>query len=178
MIKTAVFFDRDGIINDIVMRDEKVSSPRKLQEFQIRSDFEQFYSYVARQTDLLFVVSNQPDIARKLMRSEDLDEMNALLLSRFSFKEILYCLHDDSHACQCRKPKPGMLLSAMSSYGIQADEAIIIGDSYKDILAGQAAGLKTIYRRDSYNASISCEPDFVVTKLMEIVDLPPFRALS
>jgi D-glycero-D-manno-heptose 1,7-bisphosphate phosphatase len=170
-----IFLDRDGIINDVVMRDSGISSPRTLAEFRITDDFPQLYSQI-RDFDL-FVVSNQPDVSRNKLDEEVLNKFNELMGEQFNFREIIYCTHDDSHQCQCRKPKPGMILSTLAKYELDANEAIIIGDSYKDILAGQSAGIKTIYCRRSYNATISCKPDFVVHGLTEVLTLPCFSVL-
>src|SRR6185437_7759938 len=103
-----LFLDRDGVINEIVMRGDVVSSPRSLYEFNIRPEFEQFHEELQGRNLNLFVVSNQPDVSRRLLPESILADMTALL-DRFAFKEIVYCIHDDSHGCQCRKPKPGMI---------------------------------------------------------------------
>jgi D-glycero-D-manno-heptose 1,7-bisphosphate phosphatase len=174
-IKT-VFLDRDGIINQVVMRGSIVSSPRTVAEFQVTQDFPVLYESIR---DLrLFVVSNQPDVERGLLDVTALHEFAAILKNQFDFEEIIYCTHDDSAKCACRKPQPGMILATLKKHGLEPDEAVIIGDSYKDILAGQAAGIRTIYCLRSYNSSISCEPDFVVKGLQEIYALPLFAPLN
>lgn len=171
MINT-VFLDRDGIINEIVARGSIVSSPRSIAEFSFTSDFASLVPLITPRR--CFVVSNQPDVARGLLTKNVLAEIDDILRTRFDFTEIIYCTHDDADACDCRKPKPGMILSAVARHGLRVDEAVIIGDSYKDILAGRAAGIRTIYCRRSYNSTISCEPDFVVNGLAEIPALPLF----
>ena len=170
-IKT-VFLDRDGIINQVVMRGTIVSSPRSVAEFQLSEDFPTLYEHIHGLR--MFVVSNQPDVQRGLLSVTALDEFGEILAKQFNFAEIIYCTHDDSARCDCRKPKPGMILSRLHSHGLDADEAVIIGDSYKDILAGQAAGIRTIFCRRSYNSTISCKPDYVVNGLREIPTLPFF----
>jgi D-glycero-D-manno-heptose 1,7-bisphosphate phosphatase len=167
-----IFLDRDGIINDVVMRDSGISSPRALSEFRITEDFPLLYHRISKLN--LFVVTNQPDVSRKLLDEDILKKFHDSLLAQFEFREILYCPHDDRHGCDCRKPKPGMILSALEKYGLNADESAIIGDSHKDILAGQAAGITTFYCRRSYNLEISCKPDFVVDGLGELARLPDF----
>ena len=167
MIKN-IFLDRDGIINEVVMRDQAVSSPRTLEEFSIRSDFVLFYKQIKDQNYNLFVVSNQPDIARKKMTSETLDLMTQKLYSQFNFTEIVYCTHDDTDACFCRKPKPGMIISLTNKYNLRLDKSLIIGDSCKDIRAGQNARIRTILLRTSYNKNISCFADHRVTTLQKI----------
>lgn len=160
------------------MREGIVSSPRYLAEFSIRQDFLDFYKHIERMPLRIFVVSNQPDVSRGFICDGDLEEIVDAMNARFKFTEILHCIHDDRHLCDCRKPKPGMISSILSKYDLRRDEAIIIGDSYKDILAGKAAGIQTVYLQQPYNAKGSSEPDYVVNMLTEALALPPFLELS
>jgi D-glycero-D-manno-heptose 1,7-bisphosphate phosphatase len=174
VVKTikAIFFDRDGVINDVVVRGATVSSPRTFSEFHVLSEFASFFEQVAPMVAHTFVVSNQPDLSRKLLSLDEHNKINARLKEQFAFREIVYCHHDDSDQCQCRKPKPGMILELLSKYMLSPHECIIIGDRTKDILAGQAAGIKTILYRQSYNASVTCKPDFVVDSFSDVLSLP------
>jgi D-glycero-D-manno-heptose 1,7-bisphosphate phosphatase len=74
LIKT-IFLDRDGIINDVVLRDSKVESPRTVSEFKIRPEFINFYKEIDTGGFNLFVISNQPDIARNKMDIKELEIM-------------------------------------------------------------------------------------------------------
>jgi len=165
-----IFFDRDGVINDVIIRDDLVSSPRTAEEFKIREDFISVYRNLPATLNL-FVVSNQPDVARQSLPLGVLEHMHNQLLSKFTFKEIVYCLHDNVDNCLCRKPKPGMLTELLSKYSLQKSTAVIIGDSEKDILAGQAAGIKTIYFKQEHNPTARCNPDFVINKLVDILGI-------
>lgn len=173
MIKT-IFFDRDGIINEVVIRGGLTSSPRCLAEFELLPEFEELHRELVPLKLNMFVVSNQPDVSRELLRQEELDDMAALLKARFRFGEILHCVHDDYHLCSCRKPKPGMILSLLEKHALPAGECVMIGDSCKDILAGQAAGVTTIYVRRSYNSDARCKPDYSVSRLLDILSLGIF----
>jgi D-glycero-D-manno-heptose 1,7-bisphosphate phosphatase len=166
-IKT-IFFDRDGVINDVVIRDKVVASPRTKQELSVRADFLSFYKSLPHTELNLFVVSNQPDVARNLMSHDSLNEITAEITEHARFNEVRYCTHDNEDDCCCRKPKPGMIVELLEKYNLSADEAIIIGDSYKDILAGNAAGVGTVYLLGSYNASVRCEPNFTIRSLHDI----------
>jgi D-glycero-D-manno-heptose 1,7-bisphosphate phosphatase len=165
-----IFFDRDGVINDIVMRKSLVSAPRELSEFHIREDFVSLYQSLPP-TINLFVVSNQPDVARQLLPIHVLEQMHKRLQTRFSFKEILYCLHDNADNCHCRKPKPGMINDLLSKHKLTTDTALLIGDSEKDIVAGQTAGIKTVYFKQNHNPRPSCSPDFVIDKLSDMLKI-------
>ena len=165
-----VFLDRDGVINEVVMRDGQVSSPRVPEEFSIRQEFKDFHKQLSGQSLNFFVVSNQPDVSRNLLDPIDLDVMTALL-KQFKFRDIAYCIHDDSHNCQCRKPKPGMINSVLDKFKLAREESLIIGDSKKDIQAGQAASITTIYLKRSYNSTPECSPNYIVSTLAEAVGI-------
>ncbi|CAN5185105.1 HAD family hydrolase [soil metagenome] len=164
-----IFFDRDGVINDVVMREGLVSSPRTISEFQLRPDFIAAYQQICNFDLGMFVVSNQPDVSRELLSAESLNGMTAILDERFNFKEVVYCIHDNHHQCLCRKPKPGMLNYLVEKYDIDRAKAIFIGDSSKDVIAGAAAGIRTIYLRNLYSKLVDCQPDFIVDNLEQIV---------
>ncbi len=168
MIKN-IFLDRDGIINDVVLRDSKVESPRTVSEFKIRPEFINFYKEIDTGGFNLFVISNQPDIARNKMDIKELEMMTEQLNSNFSFKEISYCIHDDSDNCNCRKPKPGMIINLLDKYNLQKEESILVGDSSKDISAGKNAGIKTVVLQTDYNRDSDINSDFEVGSLTEII---------
>ena len=165
----AVFFDRDGVINEVVLRAGLVSSPRSLDEFRLRQDFVSAFNQISNFDCSTFVVSNQPDVSRGLLTEAALAEMTELLQASFKFKEVVYCLHDNQDQCLCRKPKPGMLNYLLQKYDIDRGRAIFVGDSSKDILAGSAAGIRTVYLRQVHNQLSGCQPDFVVDSLEEII---------
>ena len=82
MVKN-IFFDRDGIINEVVMRGDVVGSPRATSEFKIRPEFKEFYRRIRNSERNLFVISNQPDIARGLMTAHELDSITQSLREHF-----------------------------------------------------------------------------------------------
>ncbi|MBU1101984.1 MAG: HAD-IIIA family hydrolase [Bacteroidetes bacterium] len=167
-----IILDRDGVINEVVIRDSKVESPRCLSEYIIKEDFKRFHARIKGKDINLFVVSNQPDIARGKMHESELMEMNNLLLNSYSFKEIVYCIHDDIDSCDCRKPKPGMIDHLIKTYDLNRSEVIFIGDSWKDMEAGISAGIKTVFFTQEYNNPDEIKADYFVTSLLELIDLP------
>jgi len=164
-----LFLDRDGVINEVVIRNAVVASPRRLEEFQLRTDFTTFSRGIEDRDVRLFVVSNQPDIARGLMDRADLQAITRCLSDQFKFSEILYCDHDDADGCHCRKPKPGMITYLLDKFGLIASESLIVGDSGKDIMAGKAAGIKTVLLRTAYNRELKVQPDYQVSSLWELI---------
>ena len=163
-----IFLDRDGIINKVVLRDKVIGSPRMLDEFKIRQDFFDFYEKLKDKKINIFIVSNQPDVSRKLMTKNALEDINKVLTKHFSFKEICYCTHDNHDNCPCRKPKPGLIINLLNKYSLKKEESCIIGDSYKDICAGKNAGIKTIFLKTKYNQQQICTPDFTIKSLGEV----------
>lgn len=170
MIKN-IFLDRDGIINNVVIRNSKVESPRNFKEFCVKDEFREFYDQVSLRDINLFVISNQPDISRGLMSENELNLMTDKLKLEFVFKEILYCKHDDKDDCYCRKPKPGMIIKIMEKHNLKADETIFIGDSWKDIDAGKNSNIRTVFLSQPYNASSKTEADLIINNLSEIFHL-------
>lgn len=166
-----LFFDRDGIINEVIFRDSRVESPRTFSEFKIRQEFIEFYNKIIKTGFNSFIISNQPDVQRNKMDIKELEMMTDQLNYSFNFKEISYCLHDDSDNCNCRKPKPGMITKLLEKYNLLKDESIFIGDSIKDVKAGLNAGIKTVLLRTNYNLNSDIHADYRINNLTEILKI-------
>ena len=161
----AIFFDRDGVINKPIMRNGSISSPRAFSEFELYDDFLEVYEQLRAFNLLTFVVSNQPDVQRKLLPESDLTQMTEKMQQAFDFTEIHHCPHSDEVQCECRKPKPGMITSMLAKYGLKPEQALILGDSEKDVLAGRAAQIATVLIRREHNAELRCSADHEVLNL-------------
>jgi len=149
-----IFLDRDGIINDVIIRGEVVSSPRLLSEFILRDDFIQFYEKLKNEK-VFYVVTNQPDIKRQLLSTDNLESMHKELETFNSIKEIAICAHDDDDSCNCRKPKPGMINNTIKKHKLVRKDCLMIGDSIKDIKAAYSAKINSVLLKTSYNRHIS-----------------------
>jgi D-glycero-D-manno-heptose 1,7-bisphosphate phosphatase len=141
----AVFLDRDGIINRAIVRDGKPFPPARLEELQILPGTVTALSLLSSAGYLLIGVTNQPDVARGTQSRQTVESFNALLRSQLPIHEIFVCYHDNGDHCNCRKPKPGLILEAAQKYGLDLSRSWMIGDRWKDIAAGQAVRLKTIF---------------------------------
>ena len=86
--------------------------------------------------------------------------------------KIYFCPHREENNCSCRKPKAGMLLQAKSEFNLDIAASFILGDTDKDILAGQTVGCRTIFIKNKFHehSLARCSPDFVVKSLP---DVPP-----
>lgn len=149
----AVFLDRDGVINCVVFRNGKPASPRSLAEFQLESDIERPLEHLRASGFRLFVVTNQPDIARGFLNLQTLEQFHRAVMDRFPIEDICVCPHDDRDCCQCRKPKPGTLTMLAEREGIELSQSFVIGDSWRDVQAARAVGCVAILLDRFYNRS-------------------------
>ena len=141
----AVFLDRDGIISRAVVRDGRPYPPDRLEEFEILPGASASLPALATSGYVLIGITNQPDVARGTQSRQAVETFNTLILSKLPVREIFVCYHDNKDNCDCRKPKPGLILQAASKYNLDLSRSWMVGDRWKDIAAGQAAGLKTIF---------------------------------
>lgn len=165
----AIFLDRDGVINKTILCDGKPYSPRKFDEFVFNDGIREAVYKMKEFGYKVFVVSNQPDVARGVISQDVLNLMTEKMRFELPLDDIFICPHDDYHHCLCRKPKPGMLMEAVEKWEIDLSSSFIIGDTWKDMEAGRAAGCKTILLDAPYNQDAYC--DFRVESLSEAIDL-------
>jgi D-glycero-D-manno-heptose 1,7-bisphosphate phosphatase len=167
----AIFFDRDGVLCRAIVRDGRPYPPRKIGELTLEDGAQSALARLAPVVPLLFVVTNQPDVARGTLSREIAEELNAELLKRLPITRIYTCYHDDSDGCSCRKPLPGALLEAADEYGVDLRASFMLGDRWRDIEAGAAAGCTTVLiQKDYAERRPRCEPDIVVRSITEAVD--------
>src|ERR1043166_9765652 len=114
----AVFLDRDGVLNEVTVRDGKPYSPDSLADLVIVPDAADALALLRRHGFRLVMVTNQPDIVRGKISREEVMRMNHYLCSRLPIDAIEVCERDAEDNCDCRKPKPGMLIRAASRDGI------------------------------------------------------------
>jgi D-glycero-D-manno-heptose 1,7-bisphosphate phosphatase len=99
---------------------------------------------------LLIVVTNQPDVGRGTQSREAVEEMNRALAAVLPLDEFVVCFHDGHEPCACRKPAPGMVLEAAARHEIDLTRSFLIGDRWRDIDCGHAAGVRTVWIDRAY----------------------------
>ena len=169
MAHKSVFLDRDGVINKVLLRDGEPTAPRRFAEFEIEAGVEQALGRLRRAGYRLFVVTNQPDLARGYLPADALRMMTEKLMETLDIDAIKVCPHDDHDGCACRKPQPGMLLELAREHDLALAESYMIGDTWKDAVAAQAAGCKSIMLDRPYNRDDPA--DRRVANLGEAVEL-------
>jgi D-glycero-D-manno-heptose 1,7-bisphosphate phosphatase len=162
----AVFLDRDGVLNEAIIRDGKPYPPRDLNEFVITTDARAALEVLKREGFLLIVVTNQPDVARGKANRADVDKINARLADMLPLDAIEVCEHDDKEQCDCRKPKPGMLLRAQERFRVDLTRSFMVGDRWRDVEAGRRAGCRTILIGDGYGETFPFAPTVKVASLL------------
>jgi D-glycero-D-manno-heptose 1,7-bisphosphate phosphatase len=160
----AVFLDRDGVISKVILKDGIPFSARKFEEFKLFTHVQEVLEGLKEQGFLNIIITNQPDIARGLMCQKELKKMHDLVRKSLPVDDIVVCPHDDSDNCNCRKPKCGMLLYEANKKNIDLANSFIIGDQWKDIEAGKAAGCTTVLIDYPYNQNVAS--DFRVKDLV------------
>jgi D-glycero-D-manno-heptose 1,7-bisphosphate phosphatase len=164
-VRPAVFLDRDGVLNEAIMRNGKPDSPRDSSELIIPQGACGALEELKREGFLLIVVTNQPNITRGKVTRADVDRLNAQLAAVLPLDSIEVCEHDDQDQCKCRKPKPGMILRAQENFGVNLGLSFMVGDRWRDIEAGRRAGCRTILIGDGYGENFPCAPTIKVASL-------------
>ena len=169
--RRAVFLDRDGVLNQPVLRNGTPHPPDTVDELEIIPGAARALQRLTQAGYLLIGASNQPDVARKTQTRENVEAINRLILEELPLEEILVCYHDDPDECRCRKPKPGLILEAAERYNVDLASSFMIGDRWRDIEAGQNAGVKTILIDYGYQEKLHAKPpDSTVPDLDRAVD--------
>ena len=166
----AVFLDRDGVLNHAVVRDGKPYTPASVDQLILYPDAGAALALLKRAGYLLIVVTNQPDVARGATERAAVEAINGAVGAALGVDDFFVCWHDDADGCRCRKPKPGLLLEGAERYGIDLHRSFLIGDRWRDIDAGAAAGCRTVLIDRGYRERASDNaPDFRAQSIGEAV---------
>ena len=163
----AVFLDRDGVINRAVVREGKPYPPATLAEFEILPGVFDALRELDEVGFLLIVVTNQPDVARGLQQREIVEAMHQQLRKELPLDDIKVCYEVESSTSLCYKPKPGMLLEAARERDIDLSRSYMVGDRWRDVGCGRAAGCFTIFIDRGYAETLRDAPDVTCIDLVQ-----------
>jgi D-glycero-D-manno-heptose 1,7-bisphosphate phosphatase len=165
--KKAVFLDRDGVVNRSTLLDGFPHPPASIEEVTILEGVTDAIQLLKNNGFVPVVVTNQPDVARGLKLEVEVDEINSYI-GRITGIDYFYtCFHDDCDSCDCRKPLPGLIFQAASELNLDVTQSFMVGDRWRDIAAGQAAGCATFFIDYSYPEKLPTEP---FTKVLSLLD--------
>ncbi len=168
--RPAVFLDRDGVLNEPIVIDGRPHPPASIDDLVVRPDTFEACQRLHDAGLLLVVVTNQPDIARGQQTWEGVEAINTELCRRLPLDDVRVCPHDDTDRCRCRKPAPGLLVDAASTWNIDLGKSVMIGDGWRDVEAGKRAGCAVVLiKRDYAEKPAIANADLVVATLREAV---------
>ena len=187
----AVFLDRDGVINELVYYEEQgiVDSPFNVEQFSLFPWTGEAIKKLSEAGYRVVVVSNQPGIAKGQISQQTFDDIRQKMREELAGQGAhvdgeYYCFHHPEGRvdglkvnCECRKPKPGLLLQAASEHDIDLSRSWMVGDGLTDVRAGKSAGCKTMLV-----GKMKCQlcklmdeedahPDAIVSSLLEAVSI-------
>jgi len=162
-----MFLDRDGVINRAVIRAGIPCPPASLDELEILPGVPAASHALKAGGYRLVVVTNQPDVARGSTSRELVCDIHARLAGALGLDAILTCFHDDADDCDCRKPKPGLLLQAARELSLDLASSFMVGDRWRDVEAGRRAGCRTFYVDQGYEQSVPDCTDYRVESLWQ-----------
>ena len=170
-MRGAVFLDRDGTVNRSDVRDGRPYAPIRLEDFEIFPAAVAMVERIRAEGCPVIIVTNQPDLATGKQTRAVLDAMHDQLRSELAVVDILICPHTDDAGCECRKPKPGMILEAARKWGVDLRRSVMVGDRWRDIEAGRAAGCATVFVDRGYTEETAGSPaDISVQSLGDAVE--------
>ncbi|WP_373074057.1 D-glycero-beta-D-manno-heptose 1,7-bisphosphate 7-phosphatase [Sulfurimonas sp.] len=166
----ALFLDRDGVIN--VEKDYLY----KIEDFEFIDGIFNICQYFINNGYLIIIVTNQSGIGRGYYTEEEYEDLTSWMLGALyehgiEVTHVYHCPHhpDITGSCECRKPKPGMLLQAAKDFDIDLENSVMIGDKERDIEAALNAGLKTTYLFDESKSVKKSKATMIIDSLKELV---------
>lgn len=167
MSRSAVFLDRDGTLNETIFRNGKPESPLVVSELSILPGVTEGLNALREAGFLLIVTTNQPNVPRGIQTRDEVELLHTALAVELGLDDFRVCWHDERDHCACRKPKPGLLLEAAADRGIDLTRSFMVGDRWRDVGAGLAAGCRTVLIDHEYDEPCDVIPDARVRTFTE-----------
>jgi D-glycero-D-manno-heptose 1,7-bisphosphate phosphatase len=175
VVQRAVFLDRDGVLNRPVVRNGQPYPPSRVEDFELYDDVAEGCARLKAADFILVVITNQPDVGRGMQSRDAVEAMHVKMQSALpSLDCIEICYHAGERygePCDCRKPRPGMILQAAAELKIDLGASYVIGDRWRDIDCARAAGCRAIFIEHGYEESLREAPDFTVAKFGDAVNV-------
>ena len=130
--RNTLYLDKDGVLNTAFYRSNKLSSPRNLDEVNIKQDIEDILIFSKKKKFNLVVISNQPDISRKLITKEFINENLEIIRVHLPISIAIVCPHLKESNCLCRKPNTGMIKKFRELFPDNHESEIFVGDQISD----------------------------------------------
>jgi D-glycero-D-manno-heptose 1,7-bisphosphate phosphatase len=168
-LRPAAFLDRDGTLIRTIVTDGKPVPDHGT--VTLLDGAREACAALRQMGFVLVMVTNQPDVARGLVDRASVEASNARVAELLDLDLAMSCMHDDLDKCHCRKPLPGMLTDAAHSLALRLDRSsVMIGDRWRDIDAGTAAGVSTVLIDRGYGELLRTPPDHTAPNIASAVE--------
>lgn len=170
VVRKAVFLDRDGVINRKAPENQYITA---WEQVEFLPGVGEALRQLQQSGFLLIIVTNQSAVSRNELTVEVLESIHeemvrCLAQESVTIDAIYYCPHDRNGDCQCRKPRPRMLLQAAEEHEIDLQQSWMVGDAATDIEAGRAAGCRTVWLRpENFDGESPPQAEFSTTSIQE-----------
>jgi len=167
-VNKAVFLDRDGVINRAIIRDGKPFPPLDVCDFKLLPGVVEACQRLKESGFYIIVVTNQPDVGRGVVAGEKIEVIHKKMRAELPIDRVEVC-YDGDDASAFRKPNPGMLLRAAAALDLDLRSSFMIGDRWRDVDCGHAAGCTTIFIDHGYAEPLRKTPHFRTRDLLGAV---------
>lgn len=167
-MRSAVFVERDGVLNEAPIVHGHAQSPLHLAEFRIKPGVDRILRRLRNAGYLVIVTTNQPGLADGRLCRSELDLMHRLLLARLPIDEILMCPHAENDNCHCHKPEAGLFTEAAFKWHLDMDFSFVVSDKWQDAAAAHVAGCTSVMIRSPLNGT--GHHDFVTASFSAAAD--------
>ncbi|MDB6122776.1 MAG: gmhB 1 [Pedosphaera sp.] len=166
-MKTAIFLERDGILNLVRVERQHQAVPQVAEEFMVNPEVGPLLQKLKAAGFVLIATTNQPGLSLGDVSRRELDRMHDLLRRTLPLDDILVCPHDKSDMCSCRKPRPGLFKEASFKFHLDMERSFVISDKWQDAQAAREVGCTSLLLNSPWIGS--GHHDFVLNSLAEIV---------
>jgi len=166
-MSSAVFFDRDGTLIESLVSDGKPVADHSAERCRLLPGALETCLALKESNIKTFLITNQPDIARGKVSENHVSAVNASVAQQCGLTETVTCPHDDVDECSCRKPRPGMITELARRHGVDLAASVVVGDRWRDVEAGRAAGCLTLFIDYGYSEVLLSEPTWRVSSMSE-----------
>ena len=168
-MNSAIFLDRDGVVNYSIIQFNKPYAPLSIAELRIIPEIKPIIDFFKQKQFKIFVITNQPDVARGKANKDEIEKINASIQSELAIDEIFTCYHDNQDQCECRKPKPGAFFQLSQKYNIDLTKSIMVGDRAKDIEAAKYANCPSVFIDYGYNEVRPIDQNYTINSVEELL---------
>lgn len=166
----AIFFDRDGVLVKSIIKNKKGYAPKNMDEFSLYPNIAKSCKKLKNKNYLLIIITNQPDLGKKIIKEKVFNKMNKILKSVI-FYDKLYVSRSHSSSSYFRKPNPGLFNLAIKKYKLDISKCFMIGDRKSDIDAASKVKCKSIFINRNYIEEKPKEQIAQVNSIHKAVDV-------